>query len=70
MYDVYNIMLFAETALYFAAVDGNLEVLSGLDENDKIVKEGLTRLNKGMTVKPIIEQLCIIFAFWILKDQC
>ena len=35
--------------------DGNLEVLSGLDENDKIVKEGLTRLNKGMTVKPIIE---------------
>ena len=35
--------------------DGNLEVLSGLDENDKIIKEGLTRLNKGMTVKPIIE---------------
>ena len=35
--------------------DGNLEVLSGLDENDKIVKEGLTRLKKGMTVKPIIE---------------
>tara|TARA_B100000524_G_scaffold328419_1_gene213075 strand:- start:440 stop:1306 length:867 start_codon:yes stop_codon:yes gene_type:complete len=35
--------------------DGNLEVLSGLDENDKIVKEGLTRLNKGMTVKPIVE---------------
>ena len=35
--------------------DGNLEVLSGLDESDKIVKEGLTRLNKGMTVKPIIE---------------
>ena len=35
--------------------DGNLEVLSGLEESDKIVKEGLTRLNKGMTVKPIIE---------------
>ena len=35
--------------------DGNLEVLSGLDENDKIVKEGLTRLNKGMTVKPLVE---------------
>ena len=35
--------------------DGNLEVLSGLEESDKIVKEGLTRLNKGMTVKPLIE---------------
>ena len=35
--------------------DGNLEVLEGLKENDKIVKEGLSRLSKGMTVKPIIK---------------
>ncbi len=34
--------------------DGNLEILKGLKENDKIVKEGLSRLSKGMTVKPII----------------
>ena len=33
--------------------DGNLEVLEGLQKNDRIVKEGLSRLNKGMTVKPI-----------------
>lgn len=33
--------------------DGNLEVLDGLQKNDRIVKEGLSRLNKGMTVKPI-----------------
>ena len=35
--------------------DGNLEVLEGLEENDRIVKEGLSRLSKGMTVKPIIK---------------
>ncbi len=35
--------------------DGNLEVLEGLEENDKIIKEGLSRLSKGMTVKPIIK---------------
>tara|TARA_X000000368_G_C22901634_1_gene654337 strand:- start:46 stop:912 length:867 start_codon:yes stop_codon:yes gene_type:complete len=35
--------------------DGNLEILKGLEENDRIVKEGLTRLSKGMTVKPIIK---------------
>ena len=35
--------------------DGNLEVLEGLKENDKIVKEGLSRLSKGMTVKPIVK---------------
>ena len=35
--------------------DGNLEILEGLKENDKIVKEGLSRLSKGMTVKPIIK---------------
>ncbi len=34
--------------------DGNLEILKGLEENDRIVKEGLSRLSKGMTVKPII----------------
>ena len=33
--------------------DGNLEVLDGLQKNDRIVKEGLSRLNKGMAVKPI-----------------
>ena len=33
--------------------DGNLEILKGLEENDRIVKEGLSRLSKGMTVKPI-----------------
>jgi membrane fusion protein (multidrug efflux system) len=35
--------------------DGNLEVLKGLQENDRIVKEGLTRLSKGMTIKPIVK---------------
>ena len=34
---------------------GNLEVLEGLDENDKIVKEGLSRLADGMLVKPLIK---------------
>jgi len=33
--------------------DGNLEVLEGLQKNDQIIKEGLSRLSKGMTVKPI-----------------
>ncbi len=33
--------------------DGNLEVLSGLSVNDSIVKEGLSRLNDGMIVRPI-----------------
>ena len=35
--------------------DGNLEILEGLSTNDKIVKEGLTRLADGMLVKPIIK---------------
>jgi len=35
--------------------DGNLEILEGLNTNDKIVKEGLTRLADGMLVKPIIK---------------
>ena len=32
---------------------GNLEVLSGLNEGDKIVAEGLTKVKPGMKVKPI-----------------
>ena len=34
---------------------GNLEVLSGLNEGDKIVAEGLTKVKPGMKVKPIIK---------------
>ena len=34
---------------------GNLEILEGLNANDKIVKEGLSRLANGMFVKPIIK---------------
>ena len=34
---------------------GNLEVLDGLNINDKIVKEGLARLADGMMVKPLIK---------------
>ena len=33
---------------------GNLEVLSGLNEGDKIIAEGLTKVRPGMKVKPII----------------
>ena len=33
--------------------DGNLEILDGLEANDKVVKEGLTLLANGMFVKPI-----------------
>ncbi len=32
----------------------NLEILEGLSTNDKIVKEGLSRLADGMLVKPIV----------------
>jgi len=32
---------------------GQLEVLSGLNENDKIIAEGLTKVRPGMKVKPI-----------------
>ena len=35
--------------------DGNLEILDGLNVNDKVVKEGLARLADGMLVKPIIK---------------
>jgi len=34
---------------------GNLEILEGLNANDKIVREGLARLADGMLVKPIIK---------------
>ena len=32
---------------------GNLEVLNGLKEGDKIIAEGLTKVRPGMKVKPI-----------------
>ena len=34
---------------------GNLEVLNGLYEGDKIIAEGLTKVRPGMKVKPIIK---------------
>ena len=34
---------------------GQLEVLSGLNENDRIIAEGLTKVRPGMKVKPIIK---------------
>ena len=34
---------------------GNLEILSGLSEGDKIIAEGLTKVRPGMKVKPIIK---------------
>jgi membrane fusion protein (multidrug efflux system) len=34
---------------------GNLEVLYGLNEGDKIIAEGLTKVRPGMKVKPIVE---------------
>ena len=34
---------------------GNLEVLNGLVEGDKIIAEGLTKVRPGMKVKPIIK---------------
>ncbi len=34
---------------------GNLEILDGLNPNDRIVREGLTRLADGMLVKPIVK---------------
>ena len=35
--------------------NGNLEILSGLNEGDKIIAEGLTKIRTGMKVKPIIK---------------
>tara|TARA_B100000686_G_scaffold310086_1_gene352600 strand:+ start:69 stop:944 length:876 start_codon:yes stop_codon:yes gene_type:complete len=34
---------------------GNLEILNGLNENDKIIAEGLTKVRPGMKVKLIIK---------------
>tara|TARA_B100001245_G_scaffold103703_1_gene75491 strand:+ start:127 stop:993 length:867 start_codon:yes stop_codon:yes gene_type:complete len=34
--------------------EGNLEILEGLSVNDKVVREGLSRLADGIVVKPII----------------
>ena len=34
---------------------GNLEILEGLAEGDKIIAEGLTKVRPGMKVKPIIK---------------
>ena len=34
---------------------GNLEILSGLVQGDKIIAEGLTKVRPGMKVKPIIK---------------
>ena len=34
---------------------GNLEILSGLNEGDKIIAEGLTKVRPNMKVKPIIK---------------
>ena len=34
---------------------GNLEVLNGLNEGDKVIAEGLTKVRPGMKVKPIIK---------------
>ena len=33
---------------------GNLEVLNGLTEGDKIIAEGLTKVRPGMKVKPLL----------------
>ena len=35
--------------------NGNLEILNGLNEGDKIIAEGLTKVRPGMKVKPIIK---------------
>jgi membrane fusion protein, multidrug efflux system len=34
---------------------GNLEILDGLTEGDKIIAEGLTKVRPGMKIKPIIK---------------
>ena len=34
---------------------GNLEILDGLSTDDKIVKEGLSRLSDGIIVKPLVK---------------
>ena len=34
---------------------GKLEILSGLNEGEKVIAEGLTKVRPGMKVKPIIK---------------
>ena len=34
---------------------GNIEILKGLNEDDKIIAEGLTKVRPGMKVKPIVK---------------
>ena len=34
---------------------GILEISSGLDEGDKVIAEGLTKVRPGMKVKPIVK---------------
>ena len=34
---------------------GNIEVLKGLNEGDKVIAEGLTKVRPGMKIKPIIK---------------
>ena len=34
---------------------GNIEIISGLNQGDKIIAEGLTKVRPGMKVKPIIK---------------
>ena len=34
---------------------GNIAFLKGLNEGDKIIAEGLTKVRPGMKVKPIIK---------------
>jgi|TARA_B100001250_G_scaffold404683_1_gene421032 membrane fusion protein (multidrug efflux system) len=35
--------------------DGNLQILEGLSPNDRVIKEGLSRLSDGMLVRPILK---------------
>ena len=35
--------------------DGNLQILEGLSPNDRVIKEGLSRLSDGMLVSPIVK---------------
>ena len=34
---------------------GNIEILKGLNEGDKVIAEGLNKVRPGMKVKPIIK---------------
>ena len=34
---------------------GNIEVLKGLNKDDQIIAEGLTKVRPGMKVKPIVK---------------